>query len=84
MAVMARKKFLDGLKDTDRFCDLESWDDLYGYCGDCCRAGMIDRYELERKYGKYTRINDLIPRLKCNLCDGKTMNEFGRRNRVRD
>lgn len=81
---MARKKFLDGLRDTDRFCDLESWDDLYGYCGDCIRIGWIDRYKIERKWGKFTRINSLTPLLKCILCDGKTMNKFGTRNRARD
>lgn len=81
---MARKKFLNGLKDTDRFCDLESWDDLYGYCAHCIRMGLVDRYELERKYGTRRPINSLTPKLKCVLCKGKTMNKFGTNNRARD
>ena len=54
---MSPKRYLRPIKETARFSDLESWDDLFAYCIHCGRIGSLDRYALEGKYGKHTIVH---------------------------
>lgn len=81
---MGNRRTLGQIKDTERFMDLESWDDLYGYCMKCGHIGALDRDHLERKYGKGTKVQSLTSRLKCLACKNAEYNMIGAKNKLRD
>ena len=78
------RRTLGKIRDTERFSDLESWDDLYGYCMKCGHIGPLDRSNLERKYGKGTAVQSLKSKLRCLACKNTEMNMIGARNKLRD
>ena len=81
---MSPKRTLRPIKETARFSDLESWDDLFGYCSHCGRIGSIDRNALEWKYGKRAIVHNLNVKLRCLVCNNKEMNMIWARNKLRD
>lgn len=81
---MGNRRTLGQVRETERFCDLESWIELFGFCMSCGRVSQIDRYHLERKYGKQTVVQSLKGNLKCVVCKNSKMNMIGARNKLRD
>ncbi|MBA8876322.1 hypothetical protein [Phyllobacterium myrsinacearum] len=70
--------------NLEAFIDLASYEILFAVCTECSRAKQIDRYELAKKYGLYSPINAIRPKLKCNACDRKTVSVVGKANGPRD
>jgi hypothetical protein len=81
---MSSKRYLRPIRETARFSDLESWDDLFAYCTHCGRIGSLDRYALEGKYGKHSTVHRLKRKLRCIVCGSREMNMIGARNKLRD
>lgn len=57
-----------------RLADLESWWALHGNCFSCPHIGYVDRYDLQRKYGKVVALKALEARLKCSKCGNRKFN----------
>jgi hypothetical protein len=49
---------------------------LLGNCYACDHIGMLDRWELQRRLGRDTRIKSLEVRLVCTRCGNKEHNGF--------
>lgn len=70
--------------NMDAFIDLANYEILFAVCTECGRAKQIDRYDLAKKYGIYSPINVIRPKLFCKACDRKTVSVVGRANGPRD
>jgi hypothetical protein len=55
---------------------LAEWFVLGGRCVQCEREAWIDRWELQRRYGKKQYIVQLQPFLRCRKCGSKGHNRF--------
>ncbi|WP_136617088.1 MULTISPECIES: hypothetical protein [Mesorhizobium] len=55
---------------------LAEWYVLFGNCYACEHIGMIDRWELQRRLGRDTRIKALEVRLVCTKCGNRDHNGF--------
>ncbi|BCH07379.1 hypothetical protein MesoLj131c_16370 [Mesorhizobium sp. 131-3-5] len=55
---------------------LEEWYVLLGNCYACDHIGMLDRWELQRRLGRDTRIKSLEVRLVCTRRGNKEHNGF--------
>ncbi|MFC3074970.1 hypothetical protein [Shinella pollutisoli] len=62
--------------ENPNFGSLPEWCVLGGHCSRCEREGWIDRWELQGRYGKETRIADLRPALRCLKCGNKGTNTW--------
>lgn len=58
------------------FGDLREWFMLGGRCVKCGRRGTLDRWELERRWGKNVMIMSLSHRLRCTVCENRKGNRF--------
>ena len=56
--------------------DIPDWYAVGARCYRCKRAGLLDRWELARKYGKKRMIITLEPLLRCTRCGNKEANDF--------
>jgi len=45
-------------------------------CSACGRTNLLDRWELERRFGRATFLEDLRPRLRCVHCKEKGKSDF--------
>jgi hypothetical protein len=55
---------------------LEEWYVLLGNCYACDHIGLLDRWELQRRLGRDTRIKALEVRLVCTRCGNRNHNGF--------
>lgn len=55
---------------------LEEWYVLLGNCYACDHIGLLDRWELQRRLGRDTRIKALEHRLACTKCGNRLFNGF--------
>jgi hypothetical protein len=58
------------------FGTLPQWVVLGGHCSSCEREGWVDRWELERRYGRDCHIYRLRPFLRCLKCGNKGSNTW--------
>jgi len=56
--------------------DVPEWYEIGAKCWRCKRAGLLDRWELARKYGKRRMIITLEPLLVCRVCGNREANDF--------
>jgi hypothetical protein len=56
--------------------DLPQWYLLGGKCARCGHVSLLDRWELQRKFGKFRPIISMEPLLRCNQCDNIEKNCF--------
>nr|WP_246663804.1 hypothetical protein [Sinorhizobium sp. LM21] len=50
--------------------------ELGGRCSKCEREGWVDRWELQRRFGVRTYINQIRPLLRCRKCGNKGSNNW--------
>lgn len=58
------------------FASLPEWVVLGGHCSSCEREGWVERWELERKFGRDSLISELRPLLRCMRCGNKGSNTW--------
>lgn len=56
--------------------DLPQWYAVGGQCWRCKRAGMLDRWDLQRRFGKFRPIISMEPLLRCLVCGNREKNSF--------
>ncbi|OLP44756.1 hypothetical protein BJF95_09770 [Rhizobium oryziradicis] len=70
-----------GIKVPERdhsatLADLPQWYVIGGKCGRCGNVSLLDRWELERKLGKFRSIISMEPLLRCSRCGNNQNNSF--------
>ncbi|EJB02862.1 hypothetical protein Rleg9DRAFT_1676 [Rhizobium leguminosarum bv. trifolii WSM597] len=57
----------DARKDDRAIGELAEWEGMVAFCGDpkCKRKQPLDRWALQKRLGKHTKISTIGPRLKC-------------------
>ncbi|MDR6103032.1 hypothetical protein QE369_003229 [Agrobacterium larrymoorei] len=66
-----------GQKTKDvTFADLPEWYSISGKCGGCGEMSMLERWELERRFGKSQQLKPLEQKLRCDRCGNQTGNHF--------
>jgi len=70
--------YLEPLKEPAHtvFEDLKEWIALGASCPSCEREAWLDRWELQRKYGKGAYIGQLTQWLRCRGCNNKVGNKW--------
>lgn len=63
---------------------LDAWWSLHGNCFACPHVASVDRYELERRYGKSARLKALEQKLRCRKCGNSEFNGWLVRKVPRD
>ena len=58
------------------FEKLSEWYVLGACCQSCGRTNWLDRWELQRRYGKATFLETLRPKLKCIHCKERGKSQF--------
>lgn len=66
-----------GQKANDvTFADLPQWYSVGGECGKCGEVNMLERWELQRRFGKSQQLRPLERRLRCSRCGNGHGNRF--------
>jgi hypothetical protein len=55
---------------------MREWYVLGGKCSRCLRKGWLDRYEIQRRFGRSTYLEKLRPLLRCKRCQNKGDNTW--------
>ncbi|MGN8169521.1 hypothetical protein [Agrobacterium sp. 22117] len=58
------------------FADLPQWYSVSGKCGQCGEVSMLERWELQRRFGKSQQLMLLERKLRCSRCGNGTGNHF--------
>jgi len=58
------------------FGKLSEWYVLGGRCVRCEREGWLDRWELQRRFGRETFLKDLTHKLRCMGCGNRKGNRW--------
>lgn len=58
------------------FEDLREWHLVGALCNACRRQATLDRYQLERRFGRNVMIVSLSHRLRCVECGNRKLNHF--------
>ena len=53
---------------------LMEWDRVGGYCVKCQREGWLDKWALERRFGKYASLDQIAIHITCSVCGNKSGN----------
>lgn len=56
--------------------DLPQWYVLGAQCWRCRRVGMLDRWAIQRRHGKFRSIVSMEPLLRCLGCQNREKNSF--------
>lgn len=59
-----------------RFSDVPDWYVMGGACMACTHKGPCDRWKVERRWGKDTKLRDVDRKLKCTGCGNRHHNRF--------
>lgn len=52
------------------------WETIGARCGSCEHEIWLDRYELQRKYGRDLVLYSMIPKLRCRRCGNRQGNKI--------
>ena len=63
-------------RDRPTFGSLPEWYVLGGHCSNCERDGSVDRWELQREFGRDRYIHGLRSALRCMACGNKGSNTW--------
>ncbi|MBD8556926.1 hypothetical protein IFT84_20665 [Rhizobium sp. CFBP 8762] len=56
--------------------ELKEWERLGAYCPRCEREGWLDRWALERRFGKYASLGQIAFKIRCAKCGSREGNRF--------
>jgi hypothetical protein len=63
-------------RDRPTLGALPQWYVLGGHCSNCERDGWVDRWDLERRFGRDSYIHQLRAKLRCMGCGNKGSNTW--------
>lgn len=76
IALFSEVEYRQTSRETFALRDLQGWYALHGKCTSCGHIRSLDRWELERRFGRGTPVIALMPHLRCTKCGNRANNVF--------